>query len=291
MHDAVAQGKLLLARLLTTKSLVILAILALAAPTFEKLANQNWSGESGAQGPIILMSGLWLLWRGAAEFRRDGTPGGGWLTTIMLAMAFALYLAGSMADLLTLEVTGLWGVCTTVLYSEFGGRLVTRNWFPLGYLAFVIPPPGWLVVALTGPLKQFATAVTVWLLQGAGLPIARAGNTIYIAQYQLLVADACAGMNSIFGLVAVSLFYIYLRHNRSKAYALFLSALTIPIAVIANILRIIILVLMTYGAGDAVAQGVLHGATGLFMFVSALLIIFGIDAVMSAAIARRRRKP
>jgi exosortase/archaeosortase family protein len=101
------------------------------------------------------------------------------------------------------------------------------------------------------------------------------------------VKDACAGLNSLFSLTAISLFYIYLRHNASWRYALFLLLLVVPIAVFANIMRVIILVLITHYWGEAAAQGFLHNSAGMLMFVIALLGIFAIDSAVEFALRRR----
>ena len=70
-----------------------------------------------------------------------------------------------------------------------------------------------------------------------------------VGPYQLLVEDACSGMNSLIGLIAITLFYIYLLRNASWRYSAFLVALIIPIAIMANVLRIITLILLTYFFG------------------------------------------
>jgi exosortase len=131
--------------------------------------------------------------------------------------------------------------------------------------------------------------ITTWLLAAVGYPITQVGVTIYIAQYQLLVEDACAGLNSLISLTAVGLFYIYLMHNASWRYSLLLLALLLPIAIAANVVRVIILVLLTYYAGNEVAQGYLHDFAGIVTFVSALLLIFGIDKLLTPI--RRRLTP
>ena len=115
-----------------------------------------------------------------------------------------------------------------------------------------------------------------------GYPIVRQGVTLYVAQYQLLVEDACAGLNSLVSLTAISLFYIYLLHNATWRYSLMLVAWIIPLAILANVIRIIILVLLTYHFGDAAAQGFLHSTAGLVMFATALLGIFLVDGVTQA---------
>jgi exosortase len=143
--------------------------------------------------------------------------------------------------------------------------------------------------SITQPLKILVSDITTFLLSAAGYPITQVGVTIYIAQYQLLVEDACAGLNSLISLTAIGLFYIYLMHNASWRYSAVLLLLLLPIAIAANVVRVMILVLLTYYAGNEVAQGYLHDFAGIVTFVSALLLIFGIDTLLSPL--RRRLTP
>jgi exosortase len=120
------------------------------------------------------------------------------------------------------------------------------------------------------------------------MPVTHDGVTIYVAQYQLLVEDACSGMNSLFGLIAISLFYVHLVHGASWKRSLLTVALAIPVAIGANILRIIVLILLTYFFGDEVAQGFLHFAAGIFLFSAALLLIFLLDGFVQFGISKYR---
>src|SRR6202012_940274 len=156
-----------------------------------------------------------------------------------------------------------------MMYSQFGAGVLARHWFPFLYLAFAVPPPGYAVDALTAPLKLFVSQAATGIVALAGLPVAREGVVIYVAQYQLLVEDACSGMNSIFGLLAIGLFYIYLVRGSLLRYSILLAVLMIPIAVAANIVRVIIVILLTYYFGDEVGQGFLHFAAGISLFVIA----------------------
>lgn len=261
-----------------------LAILAI--PTVITLGGQVWSKESGAHGPIVLVTGLWLLWRKLPEMREAAKPGAWWLSALMLAVALPIYVFGRAYDFISLEVAGLYGTGIAMMHSRFGFHVLLKNWFPLVYLAFLIPPPGWLMDSITAPLKLFVSYVTTAGLQLFGIPVFREGVTLMIGPYQLLVEDACSGMNSMTGLVAISLFYIYLLRNASWRYSLFLVFLVIPIAVIANIIRVATLVLLTHFFGDAVAQGFLHMAAGLLLFTSALLLVFLVDNLMSYVLRR-----
>lgn len=267
--------------------LMVLGLCALVGPTLVSLAQQYWSRENGVHGPIVLATGLWLLWRGRAvlvQLQQPGHPliGGG-----LIAVMLPLYVFGRAFDFLSLEVAALLGVLGSVFYLYFGRHAVRHIWFPLVYLGFLVPPPGWLIDAVTAGLKSFVSIVSTQLLALAGYPVARIGVTLYVAQFQLLVEDACSGMNSLVSLTSVSLFYIYLLHASSWRYALFLTCWILPIAILANIFRVLVLVLITYYWGNEAAQGFLHNSAGLAMFVAALLGIFAIDRIWAPLMRKK----
>jgi exosortase len=268
---------------------LILAFAVLAIPTAFTLGDQTWSTEAGAQGPLVLCTGAWLLWRLTPEFRASTAPGSGVVTAALLAVSLVLYVFGRAYDFITFETAGAYGAGMAILYARFGGGVMVRNWFPFLYLAFVIPPPEYVLVHLTAPLKQFVSQISTAWLAAFGVPVARQGVTIFVAQYQLLVEDACSGMNSIIGIIAISLLYIYLTRGSSWRYSLLLTSFAVPIAIVANILRIMTLILLTYFCGDQVAQGFLHYTAGFFLFALSLLLVFSLDRLFTAIGARMER--
>ena len=143
--------------------------------------------------------------------------------------------------------------------------------------------------SVTAPLKQFVSVAATNLLGAAGYPVSREGVILFVAQYELLVEDACSGMNSLFGLTAIGLFYVYLMRGASWLHSLLLTAFIIPIAIGANVLRIMTLVLITYYLGNEAAQGFLHGAAGIVLFLFALGLVFAVDQLLSLVV--RSRKP
>jgi exosortase len=267
---------------------LVAGFLILAIPTLITLVKEVWSTEAGAQGPIVLFTGAWLVWRKWPDLIKDAKPGAWWMSAILMILAMALYVFGRSYDYISIEVAGLYGVALTFLFAHIGLRPLARDWFPFFYLGFLIPPPGWVIDTATAPLKTFVSYASTELLQICGLPIVREGVTLFIGQYQMLVEDACSGMKSLSGLISISLFYIYLLRNASWRYSVFLVALVIPIAIVANILRIITLVLLTYFMGDAVGQGFLHKTAGLFLFATALALVFAVDHVLSAILLKRK---
>ncbi len=259
---------------------LLIGFLVLAGPTLASLGKQVWTRESGAHGPIVVATGAWLIWRRLDSFKELARPGTLWLTAPAMVASLALYVFGRAFDFIALEAAGLYGVGISMLFSVVGLKAILRNWFPLFYLAFLVPPPEWFLDGFTGPLKQLVSAAATGALSAAGLPIGREGVTIYVAQYQLLVEDACSGMNSLTGLVAISLFYIYLLRGSSVRYSILLTAFVVPIAVLGNIVRVITLILMTYFLGDQVAQGFAHGLSGMLLFAVDLVLVFALDSFL-----------
>lgn len=181
----------------------------------------------------------------------------------------------------------MYGAVVAAIYLIFGGAVMRAIWFPLVYLAFALPPPDSVVTFVTQPIKIAISTFAVSVLRLFGYPIASSGVTIQIGQYQLLVAAACAGLNSIVTLAALCLFYVYLRHRSNPVAFVVIAVAAVPVAIISNFIRVIALVLITYHFGDAAAQGFVHDFAGLLMFSVALLTIFGVDQVLTPIIIRR----
>jgi exosortase len=264
----------------------ILGLAALAVPTINTLAGQAWNRESGAHGPIVLVTGLWLLARQLTAARGIARQGALWLSAVGLIIGLATYLFGRTFDFISLETLGLFAVGVAMLHSAFGVAALLKNWFPLFYLGFAIPPPGWLIDRITAPLKQFVSEAAMRSLSSVGIPVSREGVTIYVSKYQLLMEDACSGMNSLVGLTAISLLYIYLLRGSSVRYSLLMTAFVIPIAILGNILRVMILILLTYFFGDEVAQGFLHYTAGFLLFALDLILVFAVDSLLVRVVPR-----
>jgi exosortase len=135
-------------------------------------------------------------------------------------------------------------------------------------------------------LKQLVSVIAESLLYAVGYPIARSGVILSVGPYELLVADACSGLNSIFTLVALTALYLYLMRYRSMSYNLMLLACAVPIAIAANVVRVIVLVLVTYHFGDEAGQGFVHSFAGLLLFAVALTLVMALDGLLMPA-ARR----
>lgn len=256
---------------------VLVGLVVIAFPTFRHIAVESWATEQGSHSPLVLASGLWLL----VHLRRDTRPleqrpSAGLAAAAIVPMAASLLLFRAAA-VIELEVYALYGLCVATLYAFIGWRALKELWFPLLYLAFAVPLPDSLVAAITNPLKLWISETAVAMLYAAGYPIASSGVTIQIGQYELLVAQACAGLNSLITLTALTLFYVYLSHRAEWRYMAVLTLAAVPVAIFSNLARVLILVLLTYYAGEAAAQGFLHNFAGMTTFAIALVTIYLLD--------------
>ena len=134
------------------------------------------------------------------------------------------------------------------------GRGLRRLWFPIALIVFLAPIPGSLMDQVLLPLKGWVSATVDTTLHVFGYPIARDGVVLTIGPYSLLIADACSGLNSMVALSGIGLLYVYLAGHTSRAHNVVLLLSVLPIAFLANIIRVILLVLITYYGGESSGQ-------------------------------------
>lgn len=271
---------------------VLLGLSVLYVPTFTDLAGTLWQNDDHAHGPVILAMICWLVWQSKRTLLDGSAEPHFALGLGILAMGVLLYALGRSQDILLFEVGSLLPVSAGIILSTRGIAAMRALAVALLLILFLVPLPGFFVDALTGPLKQHVSALAEWVLYTAGFPIARTGVVLTIGPYQLLVADACSGLNSMFSLSALGLLYVYLTRHPSRVHNTLLLLSIIPIAFFANTVRVIVLVLVTYRYGDAAGQGIAHGFAGMALFVIALLCLFFLDTFnrrVTALIGRIRQ--
>lgn len=265
----------------------MVAIAALLIPTLLSLGKQHWSTENGAHGPIILVSGGWLLWRERNHFHfRPGSVNSRWL--LLLGPLLLVYALARSLNMLGTESAALYLTLVLLGFFYLSPSAMKRAWFPILYLGFLIKPPYSLLAELTQPLKIGLSQASVGLLHALGYPIAASGVLIQVAQYELLVKQACAGLGSLVTLLAIGLVYVHLTQPSTRQRNIALILAIFPIAVLANLLRVIILVLLTYHAGDAVAQSFAHDLAGVATFASSMLGLIAFDHLLTWSHGRRR---
>ncbi|MFN3716197.1 MAG: exosortase B [Thiobacillus sp.] len=277
---------------------VVAGLLLLYVPTYWMLAHGLWNSGDYAHGPIVLAVTLFLIWQQRAVFMAQppGAPPRGQVVAgwALLGVGLLSYALGRSQDILLFEVGSQIPVILGALLITLGTPAARALWFALFFLLFMIPLPGFFVDAVTGPLKQYISVIAEQILYAVGYPIARSGVVLTIGQYQLLVADACSGLHSMFSLSAMGLLYLYLMEHTSRLRNLIIMAAIIPIAFAANIVRVMVLILVTYHLGDEAGQGFLHDFAGIMLFIIGLLFLFLIDGILGFIFPdkpRARAKP
>jgi exosortase B len=264
--------------------LLLLGILAMYLPSYVGLARGTWTDSEEMHGPIVLAVAIWAFWN--LRFKLLETKPDRWsglLAWPLIVLGLTAFFLGKTLDILVLEISSQILVVAGSLLLFGGVQALRLSVFPLIFLIFMVPLPGNLIDSLTGSLKQVVSVVAENILYFAGYPIARSGVILTVGQYQLLVADACSGLKSMFSLSAIGFLYIYLVEHKSLAKNILLASALLPIAFAANVLRVIVLILVTYHFGDAAGQGFVHDFAGIVLFVLSILLLASFDKLISLA--------
>ena len=273
-------------------ALLIGSVLAAFTPTIMGLIDGPWQTEQEGHGPLIIAASLWLVWQSRERLRTTPlapAPVAGW--SALMAGLLLMFLARTQG-VLAVEVLSLIPVIVGCILLSAGWPMLRVLAFPIGFLLFAVPAPDWMIDAVTVPLKVFISNLVTRFLYATGYPVAQNGVMIMIGFYRLLVKDACSGMNSIFALSAIGVFYAYAFRWDEKIRSLLLLAAIIPITIVANFVRVLALVLIAYYGGVDLIDGPLHDLTGIGLFVVAVILVFLFDGFLGlcAVLFRRSRR-
>ncbi|WFB35172.1 exosortase/archaeosortase family protein [Kiritimatiellota bacterium B12222] len=204
-------------------------------------------------GIFILMFGLFIQF--IAMWYEIGLVAGGIVSEYFTAVGF---------------VITVWGL----FVSFFGWRAVRIYWFPLLYLAFMIPGlPGPPEVWLKSALRNNVTDMSSTVLRGLGYSVYVAGNSIEIPGVQLEVADACSGIRSLWAMLAVAPAAAWFLRLRPFLIALFIPLGTF-LAIFQNVLRVVATALLCDWFDMSWASGTKHDVVGgITFFLSAIIMI------------------
>lgn len=263
----------------------------LYVPSLIDLMRTLWSTDEQRHGPIVLSIACWLAYRKwpamwqASEGKHSSALG--WPLFIF---GLLLYAVGRSQDILIFEVGSVIWLLAAILLLTRGAAALKAQWFALFFMLFMIPLPGPFVDAVTLPMKMAVSYVAENVLFAIGYPIARTGVILQIGQYKLLVADACAGLHTLFTLEALGLLYLNVVRHDSLFRNVALACFIVPISFTANVFRVMVLTLITYHFGDEAGQGFLHGFAGMVLFLTALLLIMSVDSLLQFGDKRWRSK-
>lgn len=275
---------------MTHVELSIAAALVLAfTPAVLSMASV-WSGvEYFAHGFLVPPVALFLAWTRRARLRAlpAASPP---RRAGLLVGALLLYAVGLLIQELVVQGLALVAAVAGAVLLLRGGAWLRVLAFPIGFLLFMIPlPEPWITPAIAG-LQRLVSAQAVGLTHAFALPVTREGNVIFVPGGALFVAEACSGITSIVTLVPVATFLGHFTQTRLWP-RLALVAAVIPLAMLANLLRVVFTVLASLSLGTQRATAsVLHESAGALTYVFSCLGLVAVDwAIRRAARARGLR--
>jgi exosortase B len=271
--------------------LLLLGFAAMYVPLYWEASQSLWRSDDLEHGPIILGLVAWLFWQARHRIAAASTRPARAVGWVLFIAGLLLYGAGRAFSISSLGFASQLVVVASGLLLLGGIGALKAAWFPLLYILFMVPLPASFVDAVTGPLKNWISVIVVELLYVAGYPIARAGVMISIGPYQLLVADACSGLNSMFSLAAIGALFIHFKARPRRLHNVIMILSILPIAFAANIIRVVTLALITFHGGDEAGQGFLHSAAGIVLMAVALGILVALDAMLAATLGKPGRGP
>jgi len=262
------------------KIAVLLSLWALAfIPVYPELVSDWLSHSDNSHGFLVPLIAGYFVWQ-RKERLKSAPIGSSVLGGVLLFTALAVYAASSAGGLafparvaLVLSLLGL-------IWCSLGTGFARILAFPVLFLLFMIPVPYSLLGTVSLPLQLMATKVSAALIQAGGIPVYRVGNMLFFVGTQLEVAEACSGIRSIISLTMLAfVFAAMLQGGWKKKAVLVVSA--IPIAMLANIIRISGTGILAHFFGDKVARGFLHEFSGIAIFIFGFAVLLGVFAVLN----------
>ncbi len=200
---------------------------------------------------------------------------------VVLIFALLLHILGTLLYIFSISGFSIFFLVIGLSLFLFGKEISKIIWFPLLFLIFMFPIPQAMISLISFPLKIFAAKAGVWITSLFGVPIYLEGFNIFIPAGHLLVGNPCSGLRSLIAFMALGSVLAYLQPiSNEKKWILFF--LSIPIAVLSNIVRIPILILVSnyWGVEAASPDTMVHTGSGLLVFVLGFLLMFFVTKVI-----------
>ena len=252
-------------------SVILGAVFILAyLPTFRILVREWNAHEDYMHGYLVPPLAALMLW-----VRRRSFPGWGsgfaWPGLVLLAAAIAVRIAGSMWYIDALQGWSIILWVASVFWLIGGWKVFLWASPAVAFLWFMVPLPHFVQQGLRGELQRIVAAMSCWVLQLLGQPALVQGNTVALPSQPLEVAEACSGIRIFMGVFAFAFAYVILV-RQSWWQRVLLVAAAIPVALVANVTRIVVLALLTEHVSPAFGKEA-HEPMKLVMVVFAAVLL------------------
>ena len=253
--------------------LILLSILLIGIyfQVIIELVVQWWDDPNYSHGFLIPLVSGFFVWKARKKLGTLPTQNSNWGLLVLVA-GLELYVVGTAAmEYFSVRFSMVVVVIGLVLY--FGGKKFLKTlWFPLVFLVFMIPIPYVIYYSVTFPMQLFSSKLACGFLQLSGLSVMRQGNVIHLPNYSLEVIEACSGLRSLMTLSALGAAMAYMT-QKSLVGGVIVFFSSIPIAIGANVFRLVITALGAFLISPKFAEGFLHEASGLVVFLSGLFCL------------------
>ena len=255
-------------------AIVLLAFGLLYHQVVYKLVTDWASDENYSHGFLIPLISGFLIWQKRKEIAGLELKSEN-IGLLLLLCSLAFFIATRIgAELFTMRFSMIMVILSLTVFL-CGWKIFKAVLVPVLYLTFMIPLPAILWNKIAFPLKLFATQMAVGVIHFLSIPVYSEGNIIYLTNTTLEVVDACSGLRSLTSLLALSAaFAIISNQSGIKKWILFLAA--IPIAIFVNIIRLSSTAVLARYFGAQVAQGFLHDASGMLVFILAFGLLYAV---------------
>ncbi len=247
-------------------------------PAIIDLISDWWNDPNYSHGFLIPIISFYLIWRKKGDLADIKTESSRFGLAIIICGIILFVLGNGASEYFTVRLSLVIILFGLVLY-HFGKALISKIWFALLFLVFMIPIPYVLYFSVAFPLQILASKITVTILNGIGMTVIRQGNIIILPNQVLEVAGACSGMRSLVSLLALGAIYAYLTQKKLPAQVILFLA-TVPIAVAGNVFRVLMTTLIVYLSDLGVTEEPMHSIMGASVFVIAFIMLFIFGAIL-----------
>lgn len=249
----------------TPMIIVILILITVFYSILKELIHDWYVDSNYSHGFLIPVISIYLIWQKKKNMAVL-QPSKSYLGLLIFLIGITILIVGTAAaEFFSVRLSFLIVLFGLTLFF-YGKDFIKKLWFPLVFLIFMIPIPYVIYYSVTFPLQILSTKFATAFLQLIGFTILRQGNIIHLQNYSLEVVEACSGLRSLMTLSALGAAMAYIT-QKDIYKGVFLFLLSVPIAIGANVFRIIITALGAYFISPKFAEGFLHEISGLVVFL------------------------
>lgn len=257
-------------------------VASLYATHMYSLYHSVWAAYDYTHAYLILPLFLWLVWRKRVVLRESMKrieQGSNIFGLFILLFGISLFIFGWRRNFVSVTTASLLPVLYGLVNYLYGAGVTRILAFPILYLIFLVPLPAGIVDSITLPMRYGVSIATAGILEFLRYPITREGLLLSIGSDELFMGQPCSGFRSLISLFSLALIYVYLSRINLQKKALMVSFI-IPFALLGNLIRVLLLCIITYYFGMDAGQGFFHNFSGMVIFIIIVAGLFGMECLL-----------